>query len=81
MTYRTCKAGSHCHTANVEYDGTSATSVLGKTPAERALVPYELSKAIRNACEAGLDGDVSEQTTLAASTGGPSNDISEGVGR
>jgi hypothetical protein len=65
MTYRSCSRGRPCHEANVEYDGTSATRVLGDTPAERAKVPAELSAAIRDACEAGLAGDVHEQTQLS----------------
>jgi hypothetical protein len=65
MTYRSCARNQPCHKANVEYDGTSATRVLGETPAERAKVPAELSDAIRGACERALDGDVPEQTTIA----------------
>ena len=65
MTYRSCSRGQPCHEANVEYDGTSATRVLGDTPAERAKVPAQLSAAIRDACEAGLTGDVHEQATFA----------------
>lgn len=64
MTYRRCQRNRPCHEANVEYDGTSATRILGATPAERAKVPAQLSAAIRDACEAGLDGAVPEQTTL-----------------
>jgi len=64
MTYHSCQRGRPCHEANVEYDGTSATRLLGETPAERAKVPAELSAAIRDACEAALDGEVAEQTTL-----------------
>jgi hypothetical protein len=64
MTYRSCQRGRPCHEANVEYDGTSATRVLGETPAERAKVPAELSTSIRDACERALDGDVAEQTEL-----------------
>lgn len=68
MAYHSCQRGRPCHEANVEYDGTSATRVLGETPAERAKVPAELSEAIREACERGLDGDVHEQTSLAEVT-------------
>ena len=64
MSYRTCKRGSPCHDGNVEYDGTSATRLLGETHAERAKVPADLSAAIRDACEAGLDGAVAEQVTF-----------------
>lgn len=64
MTYRSCSRGRPCHEANVEYDGTSATRVLGDTPAERAKVPYELSDAILEAVEAAIDGPTSEQSDL-----------------
>ena len=67
--YVTSPVGRPCHEANVEYDGTSATRVLGETPAERAKVPAEWSLAIRDACERALDGDVHEQTSLAEVTG------------
>jgi hypothetical protein len=69
MDYRRCRANQPCHTENVEHDGTSATSLLGETAAERSVVPYELSEAIRDACEASLDGEVAEQTTLAENMG------------
>jgi len=68
MTYRRCQRGRPCHEANVEYDGTSATRVLGETPAERAKVPAALSRAIRDACERALDGAVTEQATIAEVT-------------
>jgi len=68
MTYHSCQRGRSCHEANVEYDGTSATRVLGDTPAERAKVPAELSAAICDACEVGLAGDAHEQTSLAEVT-------------
>lgn len=64
MTYRSCSRGRSCHEANVEYDGTSATRVLGDTPAERAKVPYELSGAIREAVEAAIDVPTTEQSEL-----------------
>jgi len=64
MTYRRCQRGANCHTnhstgSNAMRDGHGKT-----TSAERAKVPAELSAAIRDACEAGLDGDVAEQTQL-----------------
>jgi len=65
MTYRSCSRGQPCHKRNVEYDGTSATRLLGDTPAERAKVPAELSAAICDACEVGLAGDAHEQTQLS----------------
>ena len=64
MTYRACERGRKCHQANVEYDGTSATRVLGETAAERAKVPAELSAAIRDAVEAGIDEPQPTQTEL-----------------
>lgn len=70
MTYRRCSRGSNCHVANVEYDGTSATRVLGDTHAERSKVPYELSMAIREACEASIEKRAPEQTTLNVSSEG-----------
>ncbi len=73
MTYRRCTRGSKCHTANVEYDGTSATRVLGKTHAERSKVPYDLSEAIRDAVESAVDTPTLEQQTLVAATDGGSS--------
>lgn len=70
MTYRRCQRGSKCHKANVEYDGTSATRVLGDTHAERSKVPYELSESIYDAVESAIETRPPEQTTLAAVTGG-----------
>jgi hypothetical protein len=71
ITYHSCQAGRKCHEKNSEYNGTSATRVLGETPAERAKVPADLSAAIRDACERGLDGAAAEQTTLEESISTP----------
>lgn len=68
MTYRRCSRGSRCHVANVEYDGTSATRILGDTHAERSKVPYELSEAIRDAVEDALESQPAHQQTLTELT-------------
>ena len=66
MTYRACAYGDDCHAYNTdqEHGGLGNMNVAGRDPAERAKVPEDLSAAIRDACEAGLDGEVPEQTTL-----------------
>jgi len=72
MTYRRCRTGDGCHVSNTdqEHGGEGNTDWANRTwgrmrdPAERAKVPYELSEAIRDACEAALDGEVAEQATL-----------------
>ena len=72
MTYRRCTYGDGCHQYNTDQDhggdGNVRTmfqqTTSGSDPAERAKVPADLSTAIRDACEAGLDGEVPEQTTL-----------------
>ena len=65
MTYRRCNKGENCHKRNPgSWEKQSNTEALGDTSNERAKVPYDLSDAIRDACEAGLDGEVPEQTTL-----------------
>ena len=62
MTYRRCPQKANCH---VNHRGERKnTQHLGDNSAERAKVPAELSQAVRDACEAGLDGEVPEQTTL-----------------
>lgn len=64
MTYRRCSPGADCHLSGPSgFDGSASTKTLSD-PAERAKVPYELSDAIREACEAALDGDAVEQATL-----------------
>jgi hypothetical protein len=63
MTYRRCQRGDSCH-ANTRA-GCNELRRDGRTAAEKSLVPADLSVAIRDACEAGLDGDAPEQTTLA----------------
>lgn len=70
MTYRRCQRGSKCHEANVEYDGTSATRLLGETKAERSKVPTELSESIREAVDDVVENPPPEQTTLLARADG-----------
>lgn len=63
MTYRWCSRSGHCHehgSLEDEFD----ERPLPRDPAERAKVPAQLSTAIRDACEAGLDGDAREQATI-----------------
>jgi hypothetical protein len=65
MSYRACRAGEDCHERNPHEGGDRPRP---RNPAERAKVPYELSDAIREACERGLDGDAPEQQTLSEVT-------------
>lgn len=56
MEYHTCSPGDQCHIsnsreANTFGDTTRATAVHGDNAAERARVPYKLSKAILKAVE------------------------------
>jgi hypothetical protein len=70
---RSCSYGDDCHAYNTDQehggDGNVRTmfqqTTSGGNAAERAKVPAELSTAIRDACEAGLEGDVHEQTSLS----------------
>ena len=67
MTFKRCVNDANCHEKNTPTDGTQAIASMDNIgQAERSKVPYELSKAIRDACEAGLDGDVAEQSGLEA---------------
>jgi len=65
MTYRNCSAGDNCH-ARARLDSDSSDRPMPNDAAEKAKVPYDLSEAIRDACEAGLDGDAIEQQTLSS---------------
>ena len=63
-----CAAGSGCHEYNTDQShggkgSMSGTDSYPDDPAERSLVPYELSDAIRDACERALDGEAPTQTT------------------
>ena len=72
MQYRQCWFGNdgcgHARTQSYKEHGGGSDNrqgILTETnPAQRAKIPHELSEAIRDACEAGLDGEVPEQTTL-----------------
>ena len=72
MTYRTCNYGNdacdHVRTESYKEHGGGSDNRQGllreSDAAERAKVPYGLSEAIRDACEAALDGDAPVQTTL-----------------
>lgn len=72
-TPQSCSYGDPCHAYNTDQehggDGNVRTmfqqSTSGTNAAERAKVPEQLSKSIRDACEHSLDGDASEQATLA----------------
>jgi len=65
MTFRRCQSGGACHVSNTADDGSEAINSMNDiNQAERAKVPYDLSKSIRDACEAALDGDAPEQTTV-----------------
>jgi hypothetical protein len=74
MTYRRCQTGDNCHITNRDGDhgGEGNTDWAErsegrmKDPAERAKVPYELSNAIREACEQALDGNAAEQSAITA---------------
>lgn len=74
LSYQACSYGDECHQYNTDQanggDGNVRTmfqqTTSGTNAAERAKVPYELSEAIRDACEAGLDGDAIEQQTLSS---------------
>jgi len=70
MSYRRCANGADCHVTTGSYTADQSQPRLGvlaetDDPAERSALPAQLSEAIRNACEAGLDGEAPEDTTLA----------------
>lgn len=64
LTYRSCPTGANCHNNNTETDGSSAVASMPSDIAERALVPRQLSEAIKSAVDAALNGESAEQTTL-----------------
>lgn len=65
MTYKSYPRGGDCHESNTAFDGTEATRALPDDRAERALVPYELSREIHDACERELDsGPETRQATI-----------------
>jgi hypothetical protein len=59
IEYRRCD-----HDTHTDERGITDFELGPSDPAERAKVPYGLSEAIRDACEAGLDGEAPVQTTL-----------------
>ena len=64
IDYRSCSEGSGCHIGTPRSDERHPSDSLPRDQAEASKVPEGLSEAIRDACEAGLDGEVPEQTTL-----------------
>lgn len=66
--YRACSYGDDCHSYNTDQEhggrGNARDEWDIDDPAERSKVPYELSEAIRDACDAALDGEVLEQATI-----------------
>lgn len=73
FSYLSCSFGDACHEHNTdgEHGGLGNCDVIGNDPAERAKVPYDLSEAIRDACDAALDGDAHEQATLPGTDAQP----------
>lgn len=63
MTYRSCVEGDNCHIQTPRSDSRHPTDSIPSDSSEAAKLPRELSTEIRNACEAGLDGEVAVQTT------------------
>lgn len=61
--FKTCSPGGGCHDDEPRGMGSGENHV--RDPAERAKVPHDLSDAIREACEAGLDGETPEQATFS----------------
>jgi hypothetical protein len=70
---RTCHHGNdhcdHIKTKSHKDHGGGSDNCQGllteSDPAERAKVPYDLSKAIRDACERALDGEAPRQVTMS----------------
>jgi len=76
LTYRSCSQGTTCHTTvRSDDDHAGVLSNDNRDPAERSKVPYDLSEAIRDACERALDGEVAEQTPLADWTSDPTAEV------
>lgn len=67
MTFKRCSGAGECHVSNTEDDGHEAIASMNDVGrSERSKVPYELSDAIREACEQALDGNAAEQSTITA---------------
>jgi len=65
-----CSNGNrNCHHEPAPRGSDSGTQASGRSAAERAKVPYDLSNAIRDACERALDGEVAEQVELGEVVG------------
>jgi len=64
MDYRSCVEGNDCHIQTPRSDERHPSDSIPTDQAEASKVPYELSTAIREACELGLDGDAREQSEL-----------------
>jgi len=67
LIYRSCSYGDDCHAYNTDQanGGHGNCDVAGtRDPAKRAKVPYDLSVAIRDACEIALDRVLPQQTKL-----------------
>jgi len=66
---RVCAYGKDCHINHSEGSNPQRDELNKQTPAERAKVPYDLSDAIREACERALNGEVAEQVELGEVVG------------
>jgi len=64
FTGRRCDYGGGCHISNRAGSNPHRDQLGFETAAERSRVPRNLSASIRDACEAALDGDAPEQTTV-----------------
>lgn len=69
MEYRTCSPGADCHQRAPGGWDTGEKRKHTRDPAERSLVPYDLSLAIREAVEAAYEGEVTRQTKLITDGG------------
>jgi len=66
MTYRRCSRGDSCHVNTRE--GSNELRKDGRTTAQKAVVPYNLSEAICKAVDAAYAGEAYEQETLGGMT-------------
>jgi hypothetical protein len=64
MTYRSCVERQDCHISTPRSDDRHPSDSIPSDSSEASKVPRELSEAIRDACERGLDGDGQEQAAL-----------------
>ena len=63
MEYQSCVEGDGCHISTPRSDTRHPNDSIPSNSSEASKVPYELSDAIREACEAALDGEAPTQTT------------------